>query len=140
MAYAGTVIGAHCCLKTVTSAKIRPRISPPIIQRPTVSGSALAKYHVQAADADARNSSKPVLFTVPCSDIVSPPTATALRSKVFEFKAGLEVLKRLGIAILFERFYVEDTFERVRRFGPEVAGSSIQASQSSCQVVGPENG
>src|SRR6185437_9590392 len=109
MAYAGTVIGAHCCLKTVTSAKIRPRINPPIIQSPTVSGSALAKYHVQAADADARKSSRPVLFTVPCSDIVSLPNATAPRSNVFEFKAGLEVLRRLGIAIPFECFYVEDT-------------------------------
>src|SRR5689334_5236442 len=113
---------------------MRPRISPPTMQSPTVSGSALAKYHVHAAEADARKSSRPVLFTVPCSDIVSPPNATALRSKVFEFKAGLEVLKRLGIAIPFERFYVEDTFNRVLHFIPVVSRSSIPASQSSCRV------
>src|SRR5712664_4231441 len=98
-AYSGAVIGAQLRLKIVTSAVTIPPSNPPIIHGRAAPGpdvSECAKPQVQAAVATTHSSSTPVLFTVPCKVIASPPTATSPR-KAFSFSAGLEV--RNGLAM-----------------------------------------
>src|ERR1700720_2314290 len=75
----------------VTSAVTNPPKIPPIIQGVTASGvSECAKPHVHAAVATTHSSSKPVLLTVPCRVIASPPRVTSLRN-AFSLRAGLDV-------------------------------------------------
>src|SRR6266478_3386488 len=96
-AYSGAVIGAQLRLKMVTSAVTIPPNSPPIIHGMAAPGvSECAKPQVHAAVATTHSSSSPVLFTVPCKVIASPPTATSPR-KAFSFSAGFEV--RNGLAM-----------------------------------------
>src|SRR6266852_7327939 len=96
-AYKGAIIGAQLLLKIVTSAVTIPPSNPPIIHGTAAPGvSECAKPHVHAAVATTHSSSTPVLFTVPCKVIASPPTATSPR-KAFSFSAGLEV--RNGLAM-----------------------------------------
>src|SRR5258707_4618135 len=97
-AYSGAVIGAQLRLKIVTSAVTIPPSNPPIIHGIAAPGvSECAIPQVQAAVATTQSSSSPVLFTVPCKVIASPPTATSPR-QAFSFSAGLEV--RNGLAML----------------------------------------
>src|SRR5260370_31663274 len=79
--------------RAVTTPPRTPRISHGIAA-PGVSECAIPQ--VQAAVATTQSNSKPVLFTVPCKVIASPPTATSPR-KAFSFSAGLEV--RNGLAM-----------------------------------------
>src|SRR4029077_7990748 len=97
IAYSGAVIGAQLRLKIVTSAVTIPPSNPPIIHGIAACGvSECAIPHVQAAVATTHSSRTPVLFTVPCKVIASPPTATSPR-KAFSFSAGLEVRKGLAM-------------------------------------------
>src|SRR6266481_10106880 len=96
-AYKGAVIGAQLRLKIVTTAVTIPPSNPPIIHGTAAPGvSECTKPHVHAAVATTHSSSTPVLFTVPCKVIASPPAATSPRN-AFSLSAGLEV--RNGLAM-----------------------------------------
>src|SRR5258707_11170410 len=98
-AYSGAVIGAQLPLKIVTSAVTTPPSNPPTIHGMAAPGvSECAIPQVQAAVATTHSSRTPVLFTVPCKVIASPPTATSPR-KAFSFSAGLEVRKGLAMFV-----------------------------------------
>src|SRR5260221_4038725 len=56
-----------------------------------------ANPKVNADVATRKSSSKPVLFTVPCRVIASPPSVTSPRN-AFSFSAGLDV--RNGLAMV----------------------------------------
>src|SRR5882762_8791377 len=112
-AYSGAVIGAQLLLNTVTTAVTRPPSNPPIIHGMAAPGvSECAKPQVQAAVATTHSSSTPVLFTVPCKVIASPPTATSPR-KAFSFSAGLEV--RNGLAMFVSLDLTHPVYTRENR-------------------------
>src|SRR6266851_754450 len=112
-AYSGAVIGAQLRLKIVTSAVTIPPSNPPIIHGIAAPGvSECAKPQVQAAVATTHSSSTPVLFTVPCKVIASPPTATSPR-KAFSFSAGLEV--RNGLAMFVSLDLTHSVYTRKNR-------------------------
>src|SRR6266852_4556762 len=112
-AYKGAIIGAQLLLKIVTSAVTIPPSNPPIIHGTAACGvSECAIPHVQAAVATTHNSSSPVLFTVPCKVIASPPTATSPRN-AFSFSAGLEV--RNGLAMFVSLDLTHPVYTRENR-------------------------
>jgi len=94
-AYNGAVTGAQVFLNTVTSARIRPPMAPPIISGPMVGrlSAPLNWPQLKAAPMMARISSRPVLLTVPLRVITSSPCDTsaplAASRKVFLLSAGL---------------------------------------------------
>src|SRR6266581_83171 len=101
----GAVSGAHCFLKIVTSATMKPPKTPPIIHGTAASGAGECdKPHVHAAVATTQSRRKPVLLTVPCSVIASPKATWPL--KAFSLSAGLDVRIRFAMVVsLFECNY-----------------------------------
>src|SRR6266481_4059526 len=129
-AYSGAVIGAQLRLKIVTSAVTIPPSNPPIIHGMAAPGvSECAKPQVQAAVATTQSSSTPVLFTVPCKVIASPPTATSPR-KAFSFSAGLEV--RNGLAMFVSLDLTHPVYTRENR----PANRTRQFKRSKFQIEG----
>src|SRR5271163_3623161 len=80
---------------------MNPPISPAIRGTPTAPGSPeRARFQFQQEVAITQISSRPVLFTVPFSVIVSVSPNARTLSNVFAFITGLEVLKIAAICRL----------------------------------------
>src|SRR5260221_5256414 len=102
-AYNGAVIGAQCLLKIVTRAVTIPPSNPPIIHGVAAPGVGdWAKPQVHADVATTQISSKPVLFTVPCRVIASPPSGTH-PPNAFSFTAGLSLRNALSLIDILSR-------------------------------------
>src|SRR6266576_5630556 len=94
----GAVNGAHCFLKMVTSATMKPPKTPPVIHGTAAAGAGECdRPQVHAAVATTQSRRKPVLLTVPCSVIASPKATCPL--KAFSLSAGLDVRIRFAIAL-----------------------------------------
>src|SRR5467141_1775026 len=94
----GAVNGAQFGLKMVASATIKPPKTPPIIHGMAAPGAGECDNpQVHAAVATTQSSSRPVLFTVPCSVIASPKATWPL--KAFSLSAGLDVRIRFAIGV-----------------------------------------
>src|SRR5262252_2080416 len=100
-AYSGEVMPAHCFLKTVTRARMKPPMPPMAIMGATDDGSPVAKkrFHVHAAEATHKITRMPVLFTAPDTVMVSPPKPARSR-KVFRPSVGFAVFIRSAIQVL----------------------------------------
>src|SRR5712664_2970568 len=129
-AYSGAVIGAQLRLKIVTSAVTIPPSNPPTIHgmaAPGVSECAIPQVH--AAVATTQSSNTPVLLTVPCKVIASPPTAISPR-KAFSFSAGLEVRNR------FTMFNSLDRTHSIYACQNRPANPTPQFKRSQFQIEG----
>src|SRR5260370_32121821 len=81
----------------VTSPVTIPPKPPPIIHGIAASGvGECARPHAHADVITTQSSSRPVLLTVPCKLIASPPTAISPRN-AFSFRPGLEVRNELAM-------------------------------------------
>src|SRR6516165_11459395 len=92
---------AHCFLKIVTSARMKPPMPPMAIIGATDDGSPLEKkrFHVHAAEATHKITRMPVLLTAPDTVMMSPPKPARSR-KVFCPSAGFDVFIRSAIQVL----------------------------------------